>query len=110
MARLRKRAFRSGPGVRAATLAIAASGRSPRGFAHRPVAFDGALAAVWGSRDALVPLEHADALREALPQAHVEIWRGMSHHPQRERPAQLAAFIEEHASRAAGAADGAGAA
>jgi len=103
MARLRKRAFRSGPGVRAATLAISASGRSPHGFAHRPVAFAGPVAAVWGSRDALVPLEHADALREALPQAHVEIWRGMGHHPQRERPAELTAFIEQHASRAAGA-------
>jgi pimeloyl-ACP methyl ester carboxylesterase len=110
MARLRKRAFRSGPGVRAATLAIAASGRSPRGFAHRPVAFDGPVAAVWGGRDALVPLEHADALRDALPQAHVEIWRGMGHHPQRERPGDLARFIEEHASRVAGAADGCGAA
>jgi pimeloyl-ACP methyl ester carboxylesterase len=105
MARLRRRAFRSGPGVRAATLAIAASGRSSRGFAHRPVDFDGPVAAVWGSRDELVPLEHGEALREALPQAHVEIWRGMGHHPQRERPAQLAAFIEEHASRAADAAE-----
>ena len=102
MARLRTRAFRSGPGVRAATLAISASGRSPHGFAHRPVAFDGPVAAVWGSRDALVPLEHADALRDALPQAHVEIWHGMGHHPQRERPAELAEFIEEHASRGAG--------
>jgi pimeloyl-ACP methyl ester carboxylesterase len=110
MARLRKRAFRSGPGVPAATLAIAASGRSACGFAHRPVSFDGPVAAVWGSRDALVPLEHADALRDALPQAHVEIWRGMGHHPQRERPAELARFIEEHASRAAGAADAAEAA
>jgi pimeloyl-ACP methyl ester carboxylesterase len=88
-------------GVRAATLAIAAAGRSPRGFARCPVALDGPVAAVWGSRDALVPLEHADALRHALPQAHVEIWRGMGHHPQRERPADLARFIEDHASRGA---------
>jgi pimeloyl-ACP methyl ester carboxylesterase len=102
MARLRRRAFRSGPGVRAATLAIAASGRSPRGFANRPVAFDGPVAAVWGGRDALVPLEHGEALRAALPPAHVEIWRGMGHHPQHERPAELARFIEDHATRAAG--------
>ena len=104
MARLRKRAFRSGPGVRAATLAIAAAGRSPRGFAHRPVDFGGPVAAVWGSRDALVPLEHGEALRDALPQAHVEIWHGMGHHPQRGRPADLARFVEEHASRGAEAA------
>ena len=55
MARLRRRAFRSGPGVRAATVAIAASGHSARGFARRPVAFDGPVAVVWGARDALVP-------------------------------------------------------
>jgi pyruvate dehydrogenase E2 component (dihydrolipoamide acetyltransferase) len=98
MARLRKRAFRCGPGVRAATIAIAAAGHSLRGFAHRPVDFDGPVAAVWGARDALVPLHHADALRRALPQAHVEVWAGMGHHPQRERPVALARFIEEHAS------------
>jgi pimeloyl-ACP methyl ester carboxylesterase len=99
MARLRKRAFRCGPGVRAATLAIAAAGRSPRGFAHRPVAFDGPVAVVWGARDVLVPLYHIDALRRALPQAHVEVWEAMGHHPQRERPVELAWFIDLHAGR-----------
>ena len=98
MGRLRRRAFRSGPGVRAATIAIAAAGRSPRGFAHRPVAFDGPVAVVWGERDALVPLAHIEALRRVLPQAHIEAWNGMGHHPQRERPIALARFIEEHAS------------
>jgi len=99
MARLRRRAFRSGPGVRAATVAIAASGHSARGFARRPVAFDGPVAVVWGARDALVPTAHIAALRCALPQAHVEVWDGMGHHPQRERPVALARFIERHASR-----------
>ena len=99
MARLRRRAFRSGPGVRAATVAIAASGHSARGFARRPVAFDGPVAVVWGARDALVPTAHIAALRRALPQAHVEVWDGMGHHPQRERPVALAEFIERHASR-----------
>jgi pimeloyl-ACP methyl ester carboxylesterase len=98
MARLRKRAFRSGPGVRAATLAIVAAGHSLRGFANRPVDFDGPVAAVWGARDALVPVGHANALRRALPQAHVEVWARMGHHPQRERPVALARFIETHAS------------
>jgi pyruvate dehydrogenase E2 component (dihydrolipoamide acetyltransferase) len=107
MARLRKRAFRCGPGVRAATIAIAAAGHSLRGFAHRPVDFDGPVAAVWGARDALVPPLHADALRRALPQAHVEVWRGMGHHPQRERPVALARFIERHASGGAAAAEAA---
>jgi pimeloyl-ACP methyl ester carboxylesterase len=98
MARLRKRAFRCGPGVRAAVIAIAAAGHSMRGFAHRRVGFDGPVAALWGARDALVPTSHAGALRRALPQAHVEVWPRMGHHPQRERPVALARFIEEHAS------------
>ena len=99
MLRLRKRAFRCGPGVRAATIAIAASGRPPDGFAYRRVAFDGPVAVVWGSRDVLVPLYHIDAVRRALPQAHVEVWEAMGHHPQRERPVELAWFIDLHASR-----------
>jgi pyruvate dehydrogenase E2 component (dihydrolipoamide acetyltransferase) len=99
MARLRRRAFRSGPGVRAATVAIAAAGRSARGFPHRTLDFDGPVAALWGERDALVPVAHLRALRRALPQAHIEVWSGMGHHPQRERPHALHAFIEQHASR-----------
>jgi pimeloyl-ACP methyl ester carboxylesterase len=99
MARLRRRAFRSGAGVRAATVAIAAAGHSARGFARREVAFDGPVAVVWGARDALVPTANIAALERALPQAHVEIWDGMGHHPQRERPVTLARFIERHASR-----------
>ena len=66
--------------------AIAAAGRSPHGFARRELGFDGPVAALWGERDALVPLAHLEALRRALPQAHVEVWAGMGHHPQRERP------------------------
>jgi len=107
MARLRKRAFRCGPGVRDATIAIAAAGHSLRGFAHRPVDFEGPVAAVWGTRDALVPLHHAQALRRALPQAHVEVWPGMGHHPQRERPVALARFIERHANGGAATAEAA---
>ena len=97
--RLRKRAFRSGPGVRTAVQALAAAGRSPRAFHARPVQFDGPVAALWGEHDALVDPRHAEALKRALPQAHVEVWAGMGHHPQRERPAELARFIERHAVR-----------
>jgi pimeloyl-ACP methyl ester carboxylesterase len=98
--RLRRRAFRSGPGVRAAVVAIAAAGRSSHGFHQRRVAYDGPVAALWGEHDALVPVAHLDALRRALPQAHGEVWRGMGHHPQRERPAELDEFIELQAARA----------
>jgi pyruvate dehydrogenase E2 component (dihydrolipoamide acetyltransferase) len=107
MARLHKRAFRCGPGVRDATIAIAAAGHSLRGFAHRPIDFEGPVAAVWGARDALVPLHHAQALHRVLPQAHVEVWPGMGHHPQRERPVALARFIERHANGGAATAEAA---
>jgi pimeloyl-ACP methyl ester carboxylesterase len=106
MARLRKRAFRCGASVRDATIAIAAAGHSLRGFAHRPD-FEGPVAAVSGARDALVPLHHAQALRHALPQAHVEVWPGMGHHPRRERPVALARCIERHANGGAETAEAA---
>lgn len=99
--RLRRRAWHSGPGVRAAVEAIAHAGRDPRGFVHRPIEFAGPVAALWGEHDALVSRTHIRALRAALPQAHVEVWPGMGHHPQRERPRQLVRFIEQHAARAA---------
>ena len=96
--RLRRRAFQSGAGVRSAVTAVSAAGRSPRGFDKRQVDFDGPVAALWGARDALVPLGHTKVVKRALPQAHVEIWSRMGHHPQRERPAQLSRFIEHHAA------------
>ncbi len=99
MDRVRRRAFRSGPGVTTACQAIAAAGRSDNGFLKRPVNFAGPVAALWGQHDALVSPAHAYALQRALPQAHVEIWKGMGHHPQRERPGDLAKYIERHAAR-----------
>lgn len=98
--RLRRRAWHSGPGVRAAVDAIAHAGRDPRGFLHRPIDFDGPVAALWGEHDALVSRGHIEALKAALPQAHVEVWKGMGHHPQRERAHDLTRFIEQRAGRA----------
>lgn len=94
MDRLRRRAFQSAAGVRAAVVAIAAAGRSPNGFPHRRIAFERPVAALWGARDPLVPVEHIESLRSALPQADVEVWPGMGHHPQRERPRDLHRFLD----------------
>jgi len=99
LGRLRRRAFHAAPGVRAAVEALAASGRDSGGLAHRPLAFAGPVAALWGARDALVPPAHADRVGAAAPGAHIEVWDGMGHHPQRERPQRLARFVEAHASR-----------
>jgi hypothetical protein len=50
--------------------------------------------ALWGDRDRLVPLAHRDGVMTAFPQAQVSVWGKMGHHPQRERPSELAQFVE----------------
>jgi pimeloyl-ACP methyl ester carboxylesterase len=73
------------PGAVAATQAVVAAGRSKRAFHRRGLAYRGPVVALWGDRDRLVPTGHAAGVTAALPQARVEVWRGMGHHPQRER-------------------------
>jgi hypothetical protein len=50
--------------------------------------------ALWGDRDRLVPIAHGDGVMTAFPQARISVWKNMGHHAQRERPSQLAHFIE----------------
>jgi pimeloyl-ACP methyl ester carboxylesterase len=88
-------------GARAAIHALHHCAHAPDAFHRRRVDFDGPVAAVWGRHDALVPPDHASGLRAALPQAEVEVWSGMGHHPQHERPAELALFIERCAHHGA---------
>jgi pimeloyl-ACP methyl ester carboxylesterase len=83
--------------ARAAVAAIADAGRAAVAAGRRPARFAGPVAVLWGERDRVVPCAHADGVRAALPQAHVELWTGMGHHPQRERPGQLVHFVERHA-------------
>jgi pimeloyl-ACP methyl ester carboxylesterase len=94
IARLRKRAARAPQAVRAATVAIAHAGREER----RRFDFDGPVAALWGTHDALVPTAHASGVREGFPRAEIEFWPDMGHHPQRERPRQLAHYVERCAA------------
>jgi pimeloyl-ACP methyl ester carboxylesterase len=91
--RLAADAGRVAPGFRAAVEAVAAAGRSPRAFHRRLVNYQGRVAAVWGDRDTIVPCSHRRGLTAALPHAHVELWTGMGHHPQRERPQKLAELV-----------------
>jgi pimeloyl-ACP methyl ester carboxylesterase len=51
--------------------------------------------AVWGDCDRLVPLLHQNGVRAAFPQARIEVWKGMGHHPIGERFDELAALIAE---------------
>jgi pimeloyl-ACP methyl ester carboxylesterase len=81
------------PGAVAATQAVVAAGLSKRAFHRRGVDYQGPVHAVWGDRDRLVPAAHAGGVLAALPQAQVHLWRGMGHHPQRERCDELLAVI-----------------
>ena len=94
VARLRKNAYRWAPGAECANEAIMASGRSGRAFYRRELDYHGPVLALWGDRDRLVPLAHRDGVMTAFPQAQVSVWNKMGHHPQRERPSELARFIE----------------
>jgi len=94
VARLRKNAHRWAPGAECANEAITASGRSRRAFYRRELDYHGPVLALWGERDRLVPLAHRDGVMTAFPHAQVSVWKRMGHHPQRERPHELARFIE----------------
>ena len=99
LARLRKNAHRWAPGAACANEAITASGFSDRAFYRRQLDYHGPVLALWGERDRLVPLAHRDGVMTAFPQAQLSVWK-MGHHPQRERPSELARFIDAACPRA----------
>ena len=99
LARLRKNAYRWAPGAACANEAITAAGRSRRAFYRRPLDYHGPVLALWGERDRLVPPAHRDGVMTAFPQAQVNVWKKMGHHPQRERPSELAQLIEVACTR-----------
>ena len=107
VARLRKNAYRWAPGAECANEAITASGLSPRAFHRRQLDYHGPVLALWGDRDRLVPLAHRDGVMTAFPHAQVHVWKKMGHHPQRERPSELAQFIEAACTGAHASARGA---
>ena len=107
VARLRKNAYRWAPGAACANEAITASGLSPRAFYRRQLDYHGRVLALWGERDRLVPLAHRDGLMTAFPHAQVSVWKKMGHHPQRQRPSELAQFIEAACDHALPSARGA---
>lgn len=100
--RCRKQAFQVVPGARQAVRAIVRCGLDRRAFFRREVDFGGPVTGLWGTRDRLVPVRHAQRMLRTFPHADVQIWEGMGHHPQRERAKQLCALVE----RACRAADG----
>ncbi|HWF49443.1 MAG TPA: alpha/beta hydrolase [Solirubrobacteraceae bacterium] len=99
--RLTDRAGKLVAGAREGTRAAAEAGRGHGAFHRRGIAYDGPVFAIWGDQDRLVPSSHRAGVLAALPQAHVDVWSGMGHHPLRERFEDLIAIIE----RAAGASE-----
>jgi len=81
-------------GAREGTRAVADAGRSPTAFHRRRIGYDGPVFAIWGKDDRLVPASHCKGVRAALPQAHVDVWSCMGHHPIRERFEELIATID----------------
>jgi pimeloyl-ACP methyl ester carboxylesterase len=93
VSRVTSRAARLVDGAREATRAVVDAGRDRNGFHRRRVRFDGPVFAVWGDSDRLVPLSHRRGVSAALPQASIDVWEGMGHHPVRERFDDLLSLI-----------------
>lgn len=93
LGRVMRRAFTTAPGALAANNALVAAARDPNGYVHRRVRYDGPVSVLWGAADVLMPIAHAARVREAIPQAKLTVWKGMGHHPQRERPRQLNKYL-----------------
>jgi pimeloyl-ACP methyl ester carboxylesterase len=100
--RCREQAFKVVPGARQAVRTIVRCGIDRRAFFRREIGYDGPVIGVWGTRDRLVPVRHAQRMLRPFPHADVQVWEGMGHHPQRERARPFCALVE----RAARAADG----
>jgi pimeloyl-ACP methyl ester carboxylesterase len=81
-------------GAREGTRAAADAGRSSEAFHRRSIAYHGPVFAIWGKKDRLVSVSHQQGVRAALPQAQVDVWSGMGHHPIRERVDELIATID----------------
>ncbi|MGV1047961.1 MAG: alpha/beta fold hydrolase [Solirubrobacterales bacterium] len=52
------------------------------------------LLIVWGDRDPIIPVAHAEAAHEALPASRLEIFEGVGHVPQLEAPGSFIAAVQ----------------
>ena len=53
------------------------------------------IMAIWGERDAIIPVQHAYAALEARPDARIEVMPGVGHFPQVERPTEVVDLIDD---------------
>ena len=49
---------------------------------------------VWGDRDPIIPVSHAEEAHAALPNSRLEIFAGAGHLPQLEQPGRFVATLE----------------
>lgn len=61
---------------------------------------------VWGDRDGIIPVEHAHAASEAIPQSRLEIIEGAGHFPHVEEPALFASLLADFVATTEAAAVG----
>jgi len=52
------------------------------------------LLIVWGENDPIIPVDHARAVHEHLPESRLEIFEGTGHVPMLERPGRFIAVLE----------------
>lgn len=53
------------------------------------------IMAIWGEKDAIIPVKHAYAAQQARPDIRLEVLAGVGHFPQVERPAEVVELIED---------------
>lgn len=51
--------------------------------------------AIWGDRDAMIPVSHAYAAQQIRPDVRVEVLTDVGHFPHAERPAEVAELIDD---------------
>jgi pimeloyl-ACP methyl ester carboxylesterase len=81
-------------GAREGTRAVVEAGRAADAFHRRRVDFHGPVFAIWGDRDRLVSPSHRHGVLRAFPNASIDVWRGMGHHPMCERFDDLLDVVE----------------
>jgi pimeloyl-ACP methyl ester carboxylesterase len=58
--------------------------------------------AIWGDRDAMIPVAHAYAAQQVRPDVRLEVLTDVGHFPHAERPAEVAELIEDFITADAG--------
>ena len=80
-------------GLGSALLALHASGHSKQAFFRRQINYSGPVRALFGEKDGLIPKSHIKGLLRAMPQAEIEVWMNVGHHPQYENTAATGAWV-----------------